>query len=88
MDIKIPFYLDPLTRDTGALRVIPGSHRVGEPYADTIERDVRESGKIWGGPALKSRHSFWRRIPAILSSSTRTSSTLRLVVLSDDGCTQ
>ena len=54
MDIKIPFYLDPLTRDTGALRVIPGSHRVGEPYADTIERDIRESGRIWGmsGPEV------------------------------------
>jgi hypothetical protein len=25
--IKVAFYLDPVTRDTGALRVIPGSHR-------------------------------------------------------------
>ena len=48
MSIKIAFYLDPLTRDTGALRVIPGSHRVGEQYADDIERDIRDSGKIWG----------------------------------------
>ena len=48
MSIKIAFYLDPLTRDTGALRVIPGSHRFGEEYADNIERDIRESGKIWG----------------------------------------
>ena len=54
MSIKIAFYLDPLTRDTGALRVIPGSHRVGEAYADTIERDIRESGQIWGmsGPEV------------------------------------
>ena len=58
MDIKIPFYLDPLTRDTGALRVIPGSHRVGEPYADTIERDIRESGKIWGMSVLMSGTRF------------------------------
>ena len=28
MHIKIAFYLDPLTRDTGALRVIPGSHLI------------------------------------------------------------
>ena len=42
MSIKIAFYLDPLTRDTGALRVIPGSHRVGNEYADTIERDIRD----------------------------------------------
>jgi ectoine hydroxylase-related dioxygenase (phytanoyl-CoA dioxygenase family) len=48
--IKIAFYLDPLTRDTGALRVIPGSHRVGEPYADQLERDVRNSETVWGIP--------------------------------------
>ena len=46
--IKIAFYLDPLTRDTGALRVIPGSHRVGEPYADQVERDTRNSQTVWG----------------------------------------
>jgi len=46
--IKIAFYLDPLTRETGALRVIPGSHRVGEPYADQLERDVRNSATVWG----------------------------------------
>ena len=46
--IKIAFYLDPLTRDTGALRVIPGSHRLGDPYADQLERDVRNSQTLWG----------------------------------------
>jgi ectoine hydroxylase-related dioxygenase (phytanoyl-CoA dioxygenase family) len=46
--IKIAFYLDPLTRHTGALRVIPGSHRVGEPYADQLERDVKNSETVWG----------------------------------------
>jgi len=29
--IKIAFYLDPLTRDSGALRVVPGSHVSGTP---------------------------------------------------------
>ena len=50
LSIKIAFYLDPLTRDTGALRVIPGSHRAGEAYADFLEeRNIRENcGKIWG----------------------------------------
>ena len=38
------FYLDPTTRDTGALRVIPGSHRVGEPFADALERHLRNGG--------------------------------------------
>jgi hypothetical protein len=46
--IKIAFYLDPLTRATGALRVIPGSHRVGEPFADRVEREIRESETVWG----------------------------------------
>lgn len=48
LSIKIAFYLDRLTRDSGAIRVIPGSHRVGESYADGIEQSIRESGKIWG----------------------------------------
>ncbi len=47
---KIAFYLDPLTRDNGALRVIPGSHRVGEPWPDQLERQVRNSEELWGIP--------------------------------------
>jgi hypothetical protein len=30
---KVAIYLDPLTRDTGALRVIPGTHRIADAYA-------------------------------------------------------
>ena len=37
LSIKIAFYLDPLTRGTGALRVIPGSHRVNDSFADGLE---------------------------------------------------
>jgi len=48
--IKIAFYLDPLTRDTGALRVIPGSHRVGDPWADQLEREISKSRDLWGLP--------------------------------------
>ncbi len=48
LSIKIAFYLDPLTHDTGALRVIPGSHRAGETYADAIEHSIRKSREIWG----------------------------------------
>ena len=36
--IKIALYLDKLTRDTGALRVIPGSHRVGDTYAEALQQ--------------------------------------------------
>ena len=45
--LKIAFYLDPLTRDTGALRVIPGSHREGEGYADELQKKVRGSADEW-----------------------------------------
>ncbi|MCZ6678951.1 MAG: phytanoyl-CoA dioxygenase family protein [Candidatus Poribacteria bacterium] len=48
MHIKIAFYLDPLTRDTGALRVIPGSHRLGEGYADRLTKQIRDSQDLWG----------------------------------------
>jgi hypothetical protein len=36
--LKIAFYLDPVTADTGALRVIPGSHHGGDAYAALLER--------------------------------------------------
>ncbi len=52
--IKMAFYLDPLTRDTGCLRVIPGSHRLGEPYADQLQQQIRQSPEQWGveGPQV------------------------------------
>ena len=37
MSIKTAFYLDPVTRDTGCLRVIPGSHHVGDRFGDALE---------------------------------------------------
>jgi len=46
--LKIAFYLDPLTAQTGALRVIPGSHRLGEPYADQLQAQIRQSPERWG----------------------------------------
>jgi hypothetical protein len=45
---KMAFYLDPLTRSSGALRVIPGSHRFGEPYAEGLQKQVRKSQDLWG----------------------------------------
>ena len=52
--IKIAFYLDPLTAQTGALRVIPGSHRLGEGFADHLQGTIRQSDALWGidGPAV------------------------------------
>jgi hypothetical protein len=46
--VKIALYLDPLTRDTGALRVIPGSHLFGDRYADQVHRQVGRSTEFWG----------------------------------------
>lgn len=48
LSIKMAFYLDPSTRDTGALRVIPGSHLDGDIYAEGVEEQVRESETHWG----------------------------------------
>ena len=48
MHIKIAFYLDPITRDTGALRVIPGSHLFGDGYADTLSEQIRNSQDLGG----------------------------------------
>jgi len=38
--IKIAFYLDPMERETGALRVIPGSHFVGDRFADQVQDQI------------------------------------------------
>lgn len=46
--IKVALYLDPLTRDTGALRVIPGSHRFGDRYADDLSRLLGMSESLLG----------------------------------------
>jgi ectoine hydroxylase-related dioxygenase (phytanoyl-CoA dioxygenase family) len=48
LHIKIAFYLDPLTAQTGALRVIPGSHRLGDQYADGLQAQIRKSTEVWG----------------------------------------
>lgn len=50
LSIKMAFYLDPVKSDSGALRVIPGSHRAGEPFADALEKKLirRESDKNSG----------------------------------------
>ncbi len=45
---KIAFYLESLTSETGCLRVIPGSHRLGEGYSEVLESEVRESEDRWG----------------------------------------
>lgn len=48
MHIKIAFYLDELTGDTGSLRVIPGSHRLGDHYAESLSGQIGRSPDLWG----------------------------------------
>jgi hypothetical protein len=45
---KLALYLDPLTRDTGALRVIPGSHRYGDSYTEALQNTLRTSQESLG----------------------------------------
>jgi hypothetical protein len=47
---KLALYLEPLTRHTGALRVIPGSHKYGDKYAETLQKVVSKSPEVWGMP--------------------------------------
>ncbi|MBT5874568.1 MAG: hypothetical protein HOH43_14205 [Candidatus Latescibacteria bacterium] len=46
--IKIAFYLDTLTRETGCLRVIPGSHQINDTFGKTLQEHIRGSDSAWG----------------------------------------
>ena len=55
LSVKMAFYLDPVTRDTGCLRVIPGSHFVGDRFADSVQLGAMAANKAgsqgqWGIP--------------------------------------
>jgi hypothetical protein len=41
-NVKVAFYLDPLTRDTGALRVIPGSHLYGDHFCEQLTKTLSD----------------------------------------------
>ena len=41
--MNLTFYLDPLTRDTGCLRVIPGSHNPGDKFAESVHKGTAAS---------------------------------------------
>ena len=45
---KLAIYLDPVDADNGALRVIPGSHRCGERFAEEVHREIDQE-TFWGG---------------------------------------
>ena len=48
---KVARYLDVLTRETGAIRVVPGSHRYGEGFAEATQEGLGGGSEdIWGIP--------------------------------------
>ncbi len=51
--IKFALYLDPVGPDSGCLRVIPGSHRYGDEFAEAVHRAVpvvaeSRPEEVWG----------------------------------------
>jgi hypothetical protein len=46
--LKVALYLDPLTRDTGCLRVIPGSHHVTDGFAQALQAEIGDCAGRWG----------------------------------------
>lgn len=45
-NVKLTFYLDPLTFDRGAIRVVPGSHHRDERYSRMLRSHVRAPEEI------------------------------------------
>ncbi len=52
--LKVAFYLDPLTRESGCLRIIPGSHIIA--YRDWEARNARRSEELWSVPQTDVPH--------------------------------
>ncbi len=76
--VKVAFYLDSVGRDSGALRVIPGSHHAESPWRTQGLRP-REAAAVWG---VCRRRRFretwrWRASRATWWSSTTTCCTPR-----------
>jgi hypothetical protein len=51
--VKIAFYLDSVTKDSGCLRVLPGTHNVGDKFGDAVQEAMPHSDhqnyeETWG----------------------------------------
>ena len=55
LSFKIAFYLDSVAMDTGCLRVIPGSHHLGDAYGDSLQ-PVAKAPRPEQAPALWGVH--------------------------------
>ena len=45
---KLAFYLDPVDATTGALRVIPGSHKHGDVFAEALHQALKNPSEVVG----------------------------------------
>ncbi len=63
--IKIAFYLDPLTAETGALRVIPGSHHLGDTYATQLREHVANGSADLGVDGITDLGVPPKEVPAL-----------------------
>jgi len=44
--VKLSFYLDNLTGDNGAIRIIPGSHFHQDTFSRTLRKDFKDASKV------------------------------------------
>jgi hypothetical protein len=53
--LRFFFYLDPLTAESGALRVIPGSHKLGDAFANGLVRAITGDGDLSAEDSYQAR---------------------------------
>ena len=89
--LKVAFYLDRVTRDTGCLRVLPGTHNVGDRFGDSVQEAMPHSSRqnyegMWAieGPDIPAVPLESER--ATSSCSTTRSSTARTGEARNAGC--
>ena len=63
LSVKMALYLDPLTRDTGCLRVIPGSHHFGDRFGDALQEAASAGSKVSRTEELWNIHGS--EVPAL-----------------------
>ena len=63
--IKLSIYLDELSGDNGAIRIIPGSHFHNQTFARTLQRDFKDAEKIEALFGVKGKD-----IPAVTIESS------------------
>jgi hypothetical protein len=55
--LRFFFYLDPLGAESGALRVIPGSHKLGDAFADSLVHAITGKGDLSAEDSYQARET-------------------------------